>query len=598
MKRQGLDLSLGKLTKSILWTAALMVAGLSVQAEETALKRMYDIRVPMRDGVELSTDIVMPAAEGKYPIILIRTPYDNAAVGTSVLTADGKGLLQMGDYFAKNGYAFVVQDTRGRGDSDGEFNYQFPEGEDGYDTIEWLAGQLWADGGVCTMGVSYLSKLQWLAARELPPHLKCMAPTDAGLGPMEPGYVGGAFKARRLGYFVVMGGRTMQSASAAAQDWDKIYRHRPLIEADSLTGWGKLKHYRNFLKHNTLDDYWLKMAYSPEDYKKVNIPILQVTNWFYEAHTSTQLMWKEMHEYNGTNDDHFLIVGPWTHIQSFMGGGLKLGELSFTPDSIIDTWETHLRFFDRYLKGKTDKFVDHKVQVYLTGANEWRYYDSYPAPGTESVKFYMGGEGPANSLYGAGTLGGKAKGKQKPDHFTFDPKRPIVYAGTEKGDIGSDQRPYERRDDMLVYTSEALAEPLEVLGNVKVELYAASSAKDTDFTASLVDVYPDGRAVVMGTPQRGIIRARFRGGMEKEVLLTPGKAEKYTIDLGHVGHVFRPGHKIRLDVSSSAFPYFTVNPNTGNPIATDTAEPIVAEQTVYHDKKRPSALILPVLPGK
>ncbi len=555
-------------------------------------KRLYDVRVPMRDGVTLSTDITMPKGEGPFPLVLVRTPYQK-----SMATFAGVNWAEWAEFYAENGYAFALQDSRGRGDSDGEYNYHFQEGADGHDAIEWLGEQPWCNGDVGTMGVSYLAMVQWFAAREQPSHLKCMVPTDAGPDPMGSGYTGGAFKSGRLPFFAAVTGRTMQESNTMGLDWKAIQKCRPLLEADSFTGKAPLKHYRDFISHSTYDDYWKAIDYQPEDFGKVNIPILQISTWFYESHYGVQYMWKGMHEHNGRNDDHYMLVGPWTHMQTLTGGGLSLNELSFSPESVLDPKAVHLNFFDRYLKKSADSFRGHKVQVYLTGKNEWRNYDSYPAPGTQATHFFLASDGPANTLNGGGQLVMEAQANQTPDHYVFDPDHPITYPGTELEDIGSDHRPYERRDDMLVYTSDVLDAPFEVLGNILVELYASSTALDTDFTATLTDVYPDGRSVIMGTPHRGILRARYRKGLEKEVLLTPGEVDKFVIDLGHIGHVFLPGHKIRVAISSSAAPYHSINPNTGNPIATDTADPVHAHQTIYHDVTHPSALILPCLPN-
>jgi len=547
---------------------------------------MFDVRSPMRDGVELSSDIWLPDGEGKYPLILMRTPY----LKTMVLE-----FPSLARFFAEKGYAFAVQDVRGRGDSDGRFNYHFQEANDGYDTVEWMAAQPWSNGRVCMMGPSYLGAVQWLAASKSPPHLVCIAPTAApGDYLNELPYVGGAFVLSRLSWLNLVSG-VINQGNVREEEWATFLQHRPLLTADEVMG-RKMRLWREWLEHHTIDDYWKRVKLTAQDYGKINIPAMHTTGWFDADQPGAMYHWQGMAKSSPAAKDQYLIVGPWDHGETFGGGSKKKGELEFTGNSIIDNHQVHLEFFDKYLKQKTDRFNYPRARLYVTGRNEWRDFDAYPVPGATTTRLYLSGQGRANSLIGDGRLVAAAPGNEPQDRYDFDPKNPVPSdASVAGGGYAMDRRALERRDEVLVYTGEALNTAMEVIGQVGVELYAASDARDTDFTASILDVYPDGRAVVLGARVVGIIRARYRNGLETTELLTPGKVEKYHIDLGHLAHAFTPGHRIRVEISSSAAPMYNPNQNTGNPVATDT-EWRTAHQTIYHDAQRPSALVLPVVP--
>jgi len=561
---------------SILGSLLLFASHIDAQ-----IKAKLDVRIPMRDGVELSADIWMPTAEGKYPVIILRTPYMKTTYNKFMKT------------FVPEGYVYIVQDTKGRGDSDGEFAFFSNEGEDGYDTIEWAAAQPWSNGKVGMTGVSYLGTSQWLAARERPPHLVCIIPTaPAGVWFNEVPYQGGAFgMGWALWWINLTSGRIDQSASVQFIDLDKIYWHRPLISMDELFG-RPMKMYKRFLEHSTFDDYWARISYSPEDFKKIDIPFLTVCGWFDGDQMGTLSYWGGMKAHNPKVTDRYLIIGPWTHRQTFRKGELKFNEMEFSGNSVLDMQKINLDFFNRYLKGEPASFQYPRAKIYITGSNEWKEFEEYPPPSIEYKSFYFHSQGKANTLSGDGSLAWEKPGKESPDHFVFNPKNPVDYS--KIGAMARDNRVFERRDDVLVYTSEALEEPLTICGPVSLSLFAATDALNTDWIAKLIDVYPDGRAVNLGPTGFGAIRTRYRNGFDKEVLLTPNTPENCTIKLQDIGHTFLPGHKIRIEITSSAFPFFNPNQNTGNPIATDT-EWKIANQTVFHDKARPSRVNLPIL---
>jgi putative CocE/NonD family hydrolase len=553
----------------------------------TKIIRKFDVRTPMRDGVELSSDVWMPEGPGPYPVILLRTPYNKAVPFQQA--------GELGNYFASHGYAFAVQDVRGRGDSDGTFNFFFQEAHDGYDSIEGLAKQPWANGRVCMMGVSYWGTTQWLAAKERPPSLKCIAPTSpAGRYLDELPASGGAFMMMwALNWLNDTSGRQGQGANAMTADMDAVYAHRPLITMDEKLG-RKMPLFKEFLTHDRMDDYWKRVQLGPEDFAKIDIPVLATTGWFDGDQTGTLHYWAGMQAKPG-GADQYLTIGPWGHIESFMGGAEKQGEIALSKDSIIDNRAMHLAFYDRYLKQSTTTFDQPKVRVFVSGINQWKSYDRFPVPDAKEQRLYFAGAGKANTAAGDGVLGRTKAGRgQGQDGYVFDPKNPVPL-DLASGVFGADRSKVQARQDVLVYTSPALDKIVEVIGPVYVELWASSDAKDTDFTAALTDVGPDGKALELGPKPVGIIRARYRNGPESpEALLKPGEIVKYRIDLGAIGHAFLPGHRIRIEVSSSAYPMFNPNQNTGNPIATDT-EWRNASQTIFHDASKPSALVLPVV---
>lgn len=551
------------------------------------VKRRFDVRMPMRDGIELSADVWLPAAPNRYPVILMRTPY--------LKTMERLRFTELGEYFASRGYILAVQDVRGRGDSDGTFGFHLVDAEDGYDTVEWLASQLWSNGRVGMMGVSYLGAVQWLAARGRPPHLVCIAPTAPGGLDVVFNYQGGAFlMGWALPWTNLVSGRIYQDGNTVGVDWNQVYTHRPLLTMDEAMG-RLMPLYRDFVEHPDHDPHWEELHFGPEVFEKIDLPALHVAGWFDGDQPAAMHYWRGMAAHSPASEKQYLLLGPWTHEQAFLGGGVRLGEMEFSGDSVVDMRALHLAFFDHYLKGATPSFEFPRARIYVTGDNRWRDFDEYPPAETQVRQLYLHGGGRANSLLGDGRLSWDGPDDEPPDRYTYDPRNPVPSALNGE-DLPLDHRPIERRDDVLVYTSDVLAERLEVIGQIVVELYAASDCLDTDFTAKILDVYPDGRAVKLGTLPVGVVRARYRNGDESSEFLNPEKAEQYRIQLFDLAHTFLPGHRVRIEISSSAFPFIAPNQNTGNPIPTDT-EWSVAHQTVYHDRDHPSHVTLPIMPN-
>jgi putative CocE/NonD family hydrolase len=536
----------------------------------------------MRDGINLVGDVWLPDSGARFPTILIRTPY--------VRTAQFRR-YRLVEYL-KHGYAVVLQDTRGRGDSDGTFDFYFPEARDGYDTIEWIARQPWSNGKVGTDGGSYLGTVQWLAARERPSHLACMIPTaPSGRLFDEIPYQGGAFS---MGWALEwMNG--VSDRGSQNETWDlvkpeRFVNHRPLLTMDEAFG-RRIPFYRDALTHSTLDSYWKRIQFTAADFAKISIPVLHVTGWYDGDQPGALFYWDGMEEHGPVKENRFLIVGPWVHAQTYLGGADHVGAFTFTPESILDIQGERIKFFDSCLKGSASAYEAPRVRLFVTGSNRWIEANRYPLPQARLTPLYLRSGGKANSLSGDGTLSWETPRAEEADRYTYDPKEPVPVKG-----VAADHTSIEQRPDVLVYTTPALTDPVEVVGRVMVTIYAATDARDTDFIAKLLDVFPDGRAVKLGPTEAGVRRARYRNGYEREQLLTSTGPEKYLIELYDVGHAFLPGHRIRLEISSSAFPYVNPNQNTGNPVATDTLWK-TAHQTIYHDAEHPSRVMLPILPA-
>ncbi|MBW2368564.1 MAG: CocE/NonD family hydrolase, partial [Deltaproteobacteria bacterium] len=357
---------------------------------------------------------------------------------------------------------------------------------------------------------------------------------------------------------------------------------------------------QKILENDTFNEEWKKIQLFEEDFKKIDLPVMHVTGWFDGDQVGAMHYYLNMIEHSPNAQEQYLLIGPWDHPQTFFGGIPSLGDMKFTEDSVVDNNLLHLQFFDHYLKGTAPTFEHPKVRIYITGINEWRESDAFPFPTNEEKRLYLTSGGNAGAKDSDGKLSWEAPGEEPTDHFVFDPKNPAPGMLHKPGApsalcLGVDISEHvEARDDVLTYTSEVLEETLIIAGHVEVELYAATDGSDTDFVVWLTDVHPDGKSVNLGPASFGILRGRFREGYEKEVLLTPGKPEKYRIKLWHIGHAFLPGHRVRVQVTSGAYPDIAPNQNTGNPVPTDT-EWRIANQTIYHDTLRPSAVILPVV---
>lgn len=551
---------------------------------------LRDLRIPMRDGVTLSADLYRPKADARFPAIVIRTPYGKTS----------KAIHETGSYFASHGYAVIYMDVRGRGDSEGEFVPYRNEGEDGYDSIEWAAHQKWCTGDVGTMGGSYLGRIQWLAALHKPPHLKTMISMVTPSDPFVE-WPTGVQTPHHLCWLYMTSGRVMQNVDVI--DWEKIYSHLPLVTMDELTG-KSLEHWREEMAHQYLDDWWKKICYQ-DKFHQIDLPALHISGWYDDEQVGTPLNYYGMRVQGATEharQNQKLLMGPWTHQ---INASSKIGEIDFGPDAVIDLKGYQLRWLNYWLKQDDNGIMEEPpVRIFVMGDNKWRDELDWPLPHTQWVKYFIHSKGKANSRFGDGLLTPSAPSvehnTQKEheasfDKYVYDPAHPVPFiTDMVSSQIGGpdDYSAIERRDDVLVYSTCVLEEDIEVTGPVSMELYASTTAKDTDFMVKLLDVWPNGFAQRITD---GMVRARFREGMDRPKLIEPNKIYQYEIDCWNTSHVFKKGHRIRIEISSSAFPKYDRNLNTGEELG-HSSNMTIAEQTIYHDASYPSAIILPIIP--
>ena len=547
-----------------------------------------DVKVTMRDGVQLSADIYLPKAEGPFPTVLMRTPYSN----------NMEQAIERGHTLANNGYACVIQDVRGRWDSDGDFYAFSNEGQDGFDTQEWVGRQDWSTGKVGMAGGSYLGLVQWTSAPYQSEFLKALAPRvifwDFHEGLIHPG------GALQLNVAITWG---MRSNARTAQsidyhNWTEAFHGLPLVELDELGG-RKIQFWKDWIEHWSYDDYWDKMNVEPRR-DDIVVPALNMGGWYdvFAQHSFRTFNGLRMDGRTPEARQSRLIVGPWVHGLSI---SQRTGDIDFGANSMVDLDALETRWFDYWLKGIDNGIVDEPpLRLFIMGVNEWRDEHEWPLARTSWQKWYLHSSSGANSVMGDGALSTESPADESPDTFVYDPRFPVQTLGGNTCCSPHiipwgphDQRPAEARHDVLCYTTPPLEADTEVTGPIKVVLYAATDGLDTDWTAKLVDVSPSGYAKNLCD---GIIRARYRESLSDAKLLETDRVYEYEIDVGVTGNVFKKGHRIRVEVSSSNFPRFDRNPNTGHALGMDT-EMRTARQTVHHSADYPSHILLPLIPS-
>ena len=548
--------------------------------------RKVDAKIPMRDGIELSADLFLPRGAGPAPAVLMRTPYSNSM---EQMIAKAKRL-------AESGYACVVGDCRGRWDSGGDYYPFLNEAEDGFDTQEWIGAQAWCDGSIGTAGASYVGTTQWRPAPLASGYLKCMAPrvicTDYYSGLVYPG------GALQLNVVMSWG---MRTHARTGQDidfhnWTEAFRSLPLRDIDAAAG-RQLPFWKDWIDHPSYDDYWAAMDDEPR-FGQIQAPAFNMGGWYdlYANQTFTNFNGLRQHGGSEAARQSKLIIGPWPHA---LATSTRTGDIDFGESSLADLEAEEVRWFDYWLRGIDNGMIDEPaLRLFVMGVNQWRSEHEWPLARTDWQTWHLHSGGSANSVIGDGELSPAAPGDETADEFVYDPRYPVQTLGG--GNCCSphivpwgpqDQRSIEMRGDVLVYTSQVLEEDVEVTGPIEVVLYAATDGPDTDFTAKLVDVFPTGYSMNLCD---GIQRARYRDSRTTPTLLEAGKVYEYRIEVGVTANVFRAGHQIRLEISSSNFPRFDRNPNTGNVYGVD-AELRAARQTVHHSKAFPSHLRLPVV---
>ena len=551
------------------------------------------VPIKMRDGVTLRADICRPKADGKFPLLLTRTPYDKNRTVDFCLKA------------AARGYVVVAQDVRGRYASEGDW-YPFKyESQDGYDTVEWAAALPYSNGKVGMFGGSYVGATQYLAAIAKPPHLAGICP-DVTASNYHDGwaYQGGAFEQWFDESWTT--GLAENTISRREEFDSDVVRWTPTLpllsypvfEAPSATGLAP--YFTDWLRHPNYDDYW--KPWSIEDhYAQIQVPVLSLGAWYDIFLGGTLRNYARLKNEAGTEAarrGQRLMI----YVGGHAGGSTekKVGAVDFGDKLPFDLEEVTLRWYDSLLKGIVNG-LDHEkpVKIFVMGKNNWREEDDWPLERAKATRYYLRSTTPANGLQGGGTLSTAAPAEEKPDQYVYDPNDAVPTIGgplccqpLPTGVGPQDQRSAEARGDVLVFSSPAFTQNTEVTGPISLDLYVSSSAVDTDFTGKVVDVWPNGFAQNL---TEGILRLRYRNSPERPELGNPGEIYHITVDLWATSNVFLPGHKLRLEVSSSNFPRFDRNLNTGEDQARGT-HMIKATNVIYHDKSRPSALVLPILP--
>lgn len=612
-------------------------------SEFSGKERLYDVlmyeenaMIPMRDGVRLAANIYRPAINGapmekKFPVILLRAPYNKKS----------ERFVEPGKHFVRHGYVVVIQDCRGRYKSEGVFTKYVNEPEDGYDTVEWLAKLPYTNGKIGMWGVSYGAHVQACAVMLNPPHLKTIVVTMGGM------YNGWDHGIRNHGAFALK--QLTWAFRQLAEETDNPVV-KDMLKIENVIDWFQVLPLRrglnplsiapNFeeymfemMTHGDYDDYWKQMGLNWAEYyeQTSDIPMVHISGW-YDGYCGTAI-----HNYLGLSrikrSPIRLLMGPWIH------GGITQthgGDVDFGPDAAIPDFYTawHVRWFDHFLKGKDNGVeAEPAIKLFIMGMGDghkdengrlfhggcWRTEEDWPLPGTEFTKYY---------LHGDRTLSPNKPGpNETPTSYRYDPRHPVptiggsmaasepLYVGgafnqrerefkgnPEKGFYGSrpPYLPLKARHDVVVFQTEPLNEDVEVTGPITVKLYASSNAPDTDFTAKLIDVYPPSKDFPSGFEMNltdGILRARYRNSPERQELMEPGKIYLFTIEPFGTANVFKKGHRIRIDISSSNFPRFDVNPNTGEPLGMNRRV-VEADNTIYHDLSHPSHVILPIIPAR
>lgn len=624
---------------SFLWPLVVLAVGMPLHAQADrsyGIAETKNVMVAMRDGVKLAADIYRPTQNGqvmdsKFPVILVRTPYNK------------DDATQVANAFVPHGYVVVLQDVRGRYKSDGHWRPLVDDPNDGFDTAQWIGTQPWCDGGIGTMGSSYAGATQHALAIGNAPYVKAMVPRNAM---SDFGRYGvrhnGAFELRFFNWVFTLGNASgtpnaLLAAKRAASDPEaaqalvdmgmhvpEYVRGLPL--RPGATPLKFAPDYETWLieamSHGDYDEFWKDAGASVVDHltEYKDVPEYHTTGWYDSWGMQVANL-----NYVGLRREkkslQRLIIGPWIHSSENLS---YAGEAQFTGDAALDLTAFHLRWFDHWLKG-VDNRVDREppVRIYVMGGGDahktpegrifvgghWRDEQEWPLARSAATSYY---------LRANGVLSPDKPAEDQPITYQFDPRNPVPTLGGNISSQGtlmfqgaadqrcrldfwlcSDTKPLSARNDVLVFQTPPLANDIEVTGRLVVKLWASSNALDTDFTAKLVDVYPPNADFPAGVDLNiadSIVRSRYRNGLGRAELLRPGQPYEFTIEMYPTSLVFKRGHRIRLDVSSSNFPRFDINPNTGEPLNNNRRSQL-AENTIYLDAKHPSQIILPVTPS-
>lgn len=573
-----------------------LLGGIAARAAAAAPRQVYevkcepDVTMKTRDGVTLNADIYRPVQDGQYPVILRRSPYGKQRAAAEAMAT------------AARGYIYISQDVRGRETSGGEW-YPFKyEAADGYDAVEWAAALPYANGKVAMISGSYEGITQMFAATAAPPHLVAIYP---GVTPSDMYgqlvYNDGAFMlalAQAWSGALSVGEFNRRVAPAANPEyWAKHLplSDYPMLSIPDLRGVGQ--YYHDWLKHPTFDAYWKEFSFE-QQYEKIKIPVLHYGAWYDVFQVGSLRNYMGLKRRGGSDaarNGQRLIMVPGGHA----GAGPKIADVDFGKDSVFPSWEYGMRWFDWHLKGIDDGISQEKpVKLFIMGENVFRDEDDWPLARAISTRYYLHSAGRANTAKGDGLLSTEPPQAEPADRFVYDPANPApTIGGATLGILNPppgpvDQAQANAREDMLVYTTPPFAQPTEVTGPLSLDAYVSSSVEDTDLVGKVIDVAPDGRAILL---TEGVLRLRYRNSFAKPELMVPGQIYRVSLDLWATANLFKAGHRLQLVVTGSSFPRYDRHPNHGGDLSGVT-HPVKATTVIHHDREHPSALILPVIP--
>lgn len=603
----------------------------TLQAQDDVFEQLEQIAIveekvmmPMRDGIRLATDIYRPKTDKKVPIIFLRTPYNIATWRDGERNAN---YAEWGLKLVKRGYAYVVQNERGRYYSEGEWDILGVPLTDGYDAFTWMKDQPWSNGKIGTIGCSSTAEWQMaVAALDHPSHA-AMVPLGFGAGVGTVGefheqgnwYRGGV---EQLWYFTwlydfehdkfkprIPEGATQEDLIRISRFYDlapenppvdmaEAFKHLPLQDILKNIN-GKKEIFDKMVRRKPNDPAWFEggLYY---DTMEIEVPGLWFVSWYDISVGPNIALFNHLRENSENKDDHYLIIAPTLHCEfensteNTVVGELNVGDTRLNYNELINSW------WDFWLKGENNGFKEKtpRVQYYTMGSNKWQASQTWPPEEAKMTTYYLNSNGNANTP-GNGNLSLRKPGKQSPaDSFTYDPMNPVPSLGGNICCTGNaiqggayDQQELEKREGILVYTTEPLEEGVEVSGFIETTLYVSSDVKDTDFTVKLVDVHPDGKAYNL---DETIQRVRYRDGYDKEVFMEEGKVYELELTPMSTSNYFKKGHSIRIEISSSNFPRFARNLNTGGNNFDET-EGVIANNKIHHSGKFTSFIKLPVI---
>ncbi len=614
--------------------AFLFVSNSHLQAQDKVLQELEEIAIvdqkimmPMRDGIRLATDIYRPKTNKKVPIIFSRTPYNFNSWG------DGKQrtrTAQRALEAVKRGYAYVVQNERGRYYSEGEWDILGVPLTDGYDAFSWMKNQSWSNGKIGTLGCSSTAEWQMaVAALDHPSHA-AMVPQGYGAGVGRVGkineqgnwYRGGVEQMLFISWLYgvehdkfkprIPAGATQEDLIRISRFYDLAPENPKVDMAEALNHLpikdilkninGKNEIFDKMIARKPNDKAWFEGGIYHDD-MEIGVPSFWFTSWYDVSITPNLALFNHVRNNSkdaAIRDNQYLVIAPTLHCaytratENTIVGERSVGDARLNYEEQIYAW------FDLWLKGTQNDFKEKtpRVQYYTMGTNEWQASETWPPAKAKSTTYYLNSGGNANSLFGEGRLSTTKADSDNPDSFTYDPMMPVPSYGGNVCCTGNaikggsfDQQQMETRNDILVYTTDVLEEGVEISGFIESTLYVSSDAKDTDFTIKLIDVYPDGKAYNL---DETIQRVRYREGYDKEVFMEKGQVYKVDLTPMSTSNYFKKGHRVRIEISSSNFPRFARNLNTGGDNY-DEKEGVVAQNTVHHSSKYPSQIKLPMI---